>query len=258
MSHGLNVLAVFFGLLPVFCSGQETAVIIDDSDPGFTDINGNSPVQTTPGPFSYNGSAHHSVVVGDPAPVIHVSWTFQGLDPDREYDVAATWNFFYPANNLKGDAAYTITGASTQTLHLRHNVAPAPDYTETDDAGNAHDFQTLGTVKPKADGTIVLELTDEDGIDLEGVVADAALVMPLPPRKPPVLGLDHFDTVANRLHLTLQGLEAGATYVIESSATLDGDFADTGVRVTESTSQPFQVPADEQNAPRLFFRARKE
>jgi len=247
------------GLSVGLCFGDE-AVVIDDADPGFTDHTGESLVQTTPPPFAFNASAHHSIVVKDPVPDIYVSWTFEGLDPAREYDVAVTWGPIYPPGNLSGDADYTILGATTETARLHHNVSPVADYVETDGNGNDFSFQTLGRVRPRTDGTIVLELRDEDGNDLAGVVADAALVVPVSGvvDEPLVLKVESIDAEAGKVHLKLAGIAEGASYVIESGTTLDGDFSDTGVRVTSATAQPFSVPADLQADPRQFFRAKKE
>jgi hypothetical protein len=259
MSH---VHGVFFvlGLSAGLCFGGGGAVVIDDADPGFTDHTGESLVQTAPPQFAFNSSAHHSIVVKDPVPDIYVSWAFVGLDATLEYDVAVTWGSIYPPGNLNGDAAYTILGATTKTTQLRHNVSPVADYVETDGNGTAFSFQTLARVKPKANGTIVLELRDEDGDALAGVVADAALVVPVSGavEEPLVLEVDRIESEVGKIQLKLVGIEEGASYIIESSTTLDGDFSDTGVHVTSATAQPFPVPADLQMNPLQFFRAKKE
>lgn len=179
------------------------SIIIDDSDPGFTDHNIGTMLPATPGGLStlYNNSAQTSLIVLQNAPDSYVSWTFTGLDPTKVYDVAATWNpiNFWAPNNLGTDANYTIIGDSTIMHTLIQSTMPTADYVEDDSFSAPHDFQTIGQMQPKSDGTIVLELRDQDANGILGVVADAALVSVVPePSAAILLGLGGLTMVFRR------------------------------------------------------------
>lgn len=249
------------------CFAGESAIVIDDADAGFADLTeyeGGAPVkdETIPSaPWAvFNGSAHSSLIAVRPAPLVHVSWTFDGLDPAKIYDVAVTWGMIWPAGNQAGDAAYTISGATTETVNLMHNVSPVGDLVEQDEGGRDFIFQRIGNVKPAGDGTIVLDLKDDDGDGIRAVIADAALVCAVAESEaaPLVLSVDRFDATNNMIHLLLDGMVEGKSYKVLKSETLEDDFVETGLTVTGATPQPFSVDADAEASPKQFFRAEEE
>jgi len=190
MTHTTCFLFLAAFLTP--CLAEEGVIVIDDSDEGFADFTayedgtpfpGGTPIESYLPSNAFDGSAHHSLIVEASPPVLHVSWTFAGLDPTRSYDVAVGWDGppiqIWPTTSLGGEASYTITGTTVETAMLVHNVAPLADYTQVDGNGESFSFQTIARLKPESDGTIVLELRDEDGDALAAVIADAALVCPV-------------------------------------------------------------------------------
>lgn len=168
-------------LIVLSAAANAASIIVDETDLGFTD-HGPGAMAVDNGGVHFDGSALSSLVVLMNAPDAYVSWTFTGLDSAKTYDVAATWSNIdsWPQNNLNTGAHYTIIGDSTVMEELNHSVPANADYVEQDSSMVSHNFETIGQVKPKNDGTIVLELRDTDANGILGVVADAALVNAVP------------------------------------------------------------------------------
>ncbi|MBK1830931.1 PEP-CTERM sorting domain-containing protein [Verrucomicrobiaceae bacterium R5-34] len=162
-----------------FSLSSHAATVIDNVDAGFTDHEANGYEQTTTAGNGFNGSVIVSPFVID-APNTYLSWTFTGLDTTQVYDVAATWNLVYPGGNHTAAANYQIIGSTSIDVTVSHKLASTDDYVEADENNEDFNFEILGQVMPDANGTIVLELRDEDGLGLESPVADAALVNAVP------------------------------------------------------------------------------
>ena len=152
--------------------------VIDDGDAAYAESGSNWLGQVSSG--AHDGDfRYHSAGTGQNA----VTWTFDVLDPTKQYQVLATWNV---QSNRASNAPYTISDGTTNLATIRVTQQALPNDLEL--AGRA--WESLG-VYQTASGRLVVTLTD----DANGFVnADAIRLVEVPPVTAPVEVIDDGDT----------------------------------------------------------------
>jgi len=153
--------------------------LVDDGDVGFA--------QSGEGWLSWSGS---SVFQGDcryaPAGTGQntSTWTFNGLDPAKTYQVYATWN---ADSGHASNAPYTVLDGASPLATVRLNQQATP----TDATIDNWQWQSAG-VYCSTSGQLVVRLSD----DANGyVVADAVRIVEVTPATPPLSVIDNGDAV---------------------------------------------------------------
>ena len=144
--------------------------VVDNADPAYAETGGSWLGWTGTG--AYQGDLRYAPAgTGQNT----ATWTFDNVDPAKQYQVYATWNAY---GNHATNAPYTVLDGSTALATVHLNQQSAPDQASID----GQDWQSAG-VYQAATGTLVVQLSD----DANGyVVADAVrLVEVTAPTTPP-------------------------------------------------------------------------
>lgn len=213
-----------------------TVVIIDDGDPGYSELGGewfDSGVQPT-----YQGdSRFHSPGTGSAS----ARWSFTGLTAGS-YEVLASWGA-HP--NRASDAPFTIEAEGAATT-VRVNQELIPDDVQIQGAA----WERLGTATVGANGQLTVTLTDAAN---QYVSADAVLVRTvqpatlvglsiLGPSQVPESSVVSFTAMAQFDDGSTQDVTGLATWSEDcSAATIGSDGVLTTTSVT--ADQPCQVTA---------------
>jgi uncharacterized delta-60 repeat protein/RHS repeat-associated protein len=146
----------------------QTPTVIDDGDAAYTEAGGNWLGYSETG--AYQGDfRYHAAGAGQNS----ASWTFEALDPAKNYQVFATWS---AQSNRATNSPFTVLNDTTVLNRVRLNQQFAPDEVTVD----GQPWESLG-VYQFSSGKLVVKLSD----DANGyVIADAIRIVPV--NTPPV------------------------------------------------------------------------
>ena len=129
---------------------------------------------------AYQGDfRYHAPGTGDNA----ATWTFDGLDPTKRYQVLTTWN---PQSNRASNSPFSVWGGAGPLATVRLNQQFAASDVTLDGRG----WESLGVYTADS-GTLVVKLTDDANGD---VIADGVRLVEVPPVTTPPSVIDEGDT----------------------------------------------------------------
>jgi RHS repeat-associated protein len=174
----------------------EPVSLIDDGDAAYAETGSNWLGQANAG--AHDGDfRYHSVGTGQNA----VTWTFDVLDPSKQYRILATWNVL---SNRASNAPYTISNGTTDLATVRVTQQTLPNDVELD----GRSWESLG-VYQTASGRLEVTLTD----DANGFVnADAIRLVEVLPATAPVDVIDDGDATYSETGTNWLGLGNAAAH----------------------------------------------
>ena len=128
---------------------------------------------------AYQGDfRYHAPGTGDNA----ATWTFDGLDPTKRYQVLTTWN---PQSNRASNSPFSVWGGAGPLATIRLNQQFAASDVTLDERG----WESLGVYTADS-GSLVVKLTDDANGD---VIADGVRLVEVPPVTTPPSVIDEGD-----------------------------------------------------------------